>query len=67
MTITVEQLERWLGVTSEMEHLEFKAAQNNFHFDKLVFIRAANDGGPLFFYKYNKNNWLQFASKCLCN
>lgn len=47
MTITVEQLEKWLVMDSETEHLEFKEAKNNFHFEKLVdyCVALANEGG----------------------
>lgn len=46
MTITLDQLQDWLNAT-EGEHLEFKEAKNNFHFDKLVKYCAAlaNEGG----------------------
>jgi hypothetical protein len=46
MTATVAQLAEWLR-GKENEHLEFKEARNNFHFDKLVKYCAAlaNDGG----------------------
>jgi ATP-dependent DNA helicase RecG len=46
MTITNQQLQEWL-TASENEHLEFKEAKNNFHFEKLVKYCAAlaNEGG----------------------
>ena len=42
----VRQLQRWL-TARENEHLEFKEARNNFHFEKLVKYCAAlaNEGG----------------------
>jgi ATP-dependent DNA helicase RecG len=44
--ITLSQLADWLNA-DENEHLEFKQAKNNFHFDKLVKYCAAlaNEGG----------------------
>lgn len=46
MTVTPRQLDDWL-CKSENEHLEFKEARNNFHFEKLVKYCAAlaNEGG----------------------
>lgn len=46
MTATPQQLQQWLTV-KETEHLEFKEAKNNFHFEKLVKYCAAlaNEGG----------------------
>src|SRR3954447_9245600 len=46
MTITSQQLQQWLGA-KENEHLEFKEAKANFHFEKLVKYCAAlaNEGG----------------------
>lgn len=46
MTVTLQQLQQWL-TSREDEHLEFKEAKNNFHFDKLVKYCAAlaNEGG----------------------
>jgi ATP-dependent DNA helicase RecG len=46
MTITVDQFRQWL-LGREGEHLEFKEAKNNFHFEKLVKYCAAlaNEGG----------------------
>ena len=46
MTVSNQQLQEWLNA-SENEHLEFKEAKNNFHFDKLVKYCAAlaNEGG----------------------
>jgi len=46
MTVTNQQLQEWLNAT-ENEHLEFKEAKHNFHFDKLVKYCAAlaNEGG----------------------
>lgn len=35
MSVTIDQLKEWLG-RRENEHLEFKQAKSNFHFDKLV-------------------------------
>jgi ATP-dependent DNA helicase RecG len=47
MTVSIEQLEKWLIVPSETEHLEFKEAKNNFHFENLVeyCVALANEGG----------------------
>jgi len=47
MTVTLEQLDQWLTLPSETEHLEFKEAKNNFHFEKLVeyCVALANEGG----------------------
>ena len=46
MTATSQQLQEWL-TAKEDEHLEFKEAKANFHFDKLVKYCAAlaNEGG----------------------
>ena len=46
MTVTQQQLEEWLNARED-EHLEFKEAKNNFHFEKLVKYCAAlaNEGG----------------------
>jgi len=46
MTVTLQQLQHWL-TSREDEHLEFKEAKQNFHFDKLVKYCAAlaNEGG----------------------
>jgi ATP-dependent DNA helicase RecG len=46
MTPSSQQLQEWLGAR-EGEHLEFKEAKNNFHFEKLVKYCAAlaNEGG----------------------
>ncbi len=46
MTASVHQLQEWLGA-KENEHLEFKEAKQNFHFEKLVKYCAAlaNEGG----------------------
>ena len=46
MTATLAQLEEWLR-GREHEHLEFKEARHNFHFEKLVKYCAAlaNEGG----------------------
>jgi ATP-dependent DNA helicase RecG len=46
MIVTSQQLQQWLGA-KESEHLEFKEAKNNFHFEKLVKYCAAlaNEGG----------------------
>jgi ATP-dependent DNA helicase RecG len=46
MTLTDRQIDDWLR-GKENEHLEFKEAKNNFHFDKLVKYCAAlaNEGG----------------------
>jgi len=47
MSITREQFEKWLVTPTETEHLEFKEAKNNFHFEKLVeyCVALANEGG----------------------
>jgi ATP-dependent DNA helicase RecG len=46
MSVTIQQLQQWLAA-KENEHLEFKEAKNNFHFEKLVKYCAAlaNEGG----------------------
>jgi ATP-dependent DNA helicase RecG len=46
MTVTSQQLQQWLSA-KESEHLEFKEAKQNFHFEKLVKYCAAlaNEGG----------------------
>ena len=46
MTTTSQKLQQWLNA-KESEHLEFKEAKNNFHFEKLVKYCAAlaNEGG----------------------
>lgn len=46
MTASLKQLQEWLNA-KEDEHLEFKEAKNNFHFEKLVKYCAAlaNEGG----------------------
>jgi len=46
MSVTTQQLQQWLNA-KENEHLEFKEAKNNFHFEKLVKYCAAlaNEGG----------------------
>jgi ATP-dependent DNA helicase RecG len=46
MTASIQQLQEWLNA-KEDEHLEFKEAKANFHFDKLVKYCAAlaNEGG----------------------
>jgi ATP-dependent DNA helicase RecG len=46
MTVTNQQLQQWLNA-KENEHLEFKEAKANFHFEKLVKYCAAlaNEGG----------------------
>lgn len=46
MTITVQDIDAWLG-NPEDEHLEFKEAKNSYDFDKLVLYCAAlaNEGG----------------------
>ena len=36
MNVTLEELRRWMDMPSENEHLEFKEAKHNFHFDTLV-------------------------------
>ena len=47
MTVTIEQLEKWIAAPSENEHLEFKEAKNRFDFEKLVSycVALANEGG----------------------
>ena len=46
MTVTARQIDEWLRA-KEDEHLEFKEAKNNFHFESLVKYCAAlaNEGG----------------------
>ncbi len=43
---SAEQLQHWMDA-KEDEHLEFKEAKNNFHFEKLVdyCVALANEGG----------------------
>lgn len=36
MATTIPQIDALLNVRSEDEHLEFKEATNNFHFEELV-------------------------------
>jgi ATP-dependent DNA helicase RecG len=36
MSVTLEELHQWMAMPSENEHLEFKEAKNNFHFETLV-------------------------------
>lgn len=45
--MTVEELKILLTVRSENEHIEFKEAKSNFHFEKLVdyCVALANEGG----------------------
>lgn len=47
MSVTLEQLDRWLLAPSEDEHLEFKEAKNDYDFEKLVgyCVALANEGG----------------------
>lgn len=47
MNVTLELLDQWLLAPSEGEHLEFKEAKNNFHFEKLVdyCVALANECG----------------------
>ena len=47
MSVTITQLEKWLDIPSEDEHLEFKEAKNRFDFEKLVgdCVALANEGG----------------------
>lgn len=47
MATTPEQIDALLTVRSEDEHLEFKEAANNFHFEELVdyCVALANEGG----------------------
>ena len=47
MTVTIEQIEKWMATPSENEHLEFKEARNRFDFEKLVgyCVALANEGG----------------------
>lgn len=47
MHVTLTQLQEWMDASSEDEHLEFKEAKTNFHFEKLVKYCAAiaNEGG----------------------
>ncbi|MDO8141964.1 MAG: ATP-binding protein [Candidatus Brocadiales bacterium] len=50
MTVTLDQLNAWLKVPSETEHLEFKEAKNRFDFENLVeyCVALANEGGGSF-------------------
>lgn len=45
--MTVAELNALLATRSEGEHVEFKEAKNNFHFEKLVAycVALANEGG----------------------
>ena len=45
--MTVPELDALLSTRSEGEHVEFKEAKNNFHFEKLVAycVALANEGG----------------------
>src|SRR5689334_14727941 len=45
--VTLETLHRWLSVTAENEHLEFKEAKRQFDSDKLMryCVALANEGG----------------------
>lgn len=45
--MTPQELDTLLALPEENEHVEFKAARNNFHFDKLVeyCVALANEGG----------------------
>lgn len=47
MSTTIPQIDALLTVRSEDEHLEFKEAVNNFHFEELVnyCVALANEGG----------------------
>ena len=47
MATTIPQIDALLTVRSEDEHLEFKEAANNFHFEELVdyCVALANEGG----------------------
>ncbi|HEY5604201.1 MAG TPA: ATP-binding protein [Gammaproteobacteria bacterium] len=47
MTISIEQLDKWLVLPSETEHLEFKEAKSRFDFEELVgyCVALANEGG----------------------
>ena len=47
MPTTIPQIDALLAVRSEDEHLEFKEAANNFHFEELVdyCVALANEGG----------------------
>lgn len=47
MPTTIPQIDALLTVRSESEHLEFKEAANNFHFEELVdyCVALANEGG----------------------
>ena len=46
MTVSINELQTWMN-DQEGEHLEFKEAKTNFHFEKLVkyCIALANEGG----------------------
>ena len=45
--MTIPELNALLSIRSEGEHVEFKEAKNNFHFEKLVdyCVALANEGG----------------------
>lgn len=47
MATTIPQIDALLTIRSEDEHLEFKEAANNFHFEELVdyCVALANEGG----------------------
>lgn len=47
MSTTVEELERWMSLPSETEHIEFKEAKNQFDSTKLLkyCVALANEGG----------------------
>ena len=47
MNPTLNDLQQWMGAPSETEHLEFKAAENQFDFEKLLHYCCAltNEGG----------------------
>lgn len=47
MSTTVEELERWMSLPSETEHVEFKEAKNQFDGTKLLryCVALANEGG----------------------
>lgn len=52
MSVAIEQIQKWMNVPSENEHLEFKEAKNNFDFEKLVRYCAAfanEKGGKMIF------------------
>jgi len=68
MATTIPQIDALLTVRSEDEHLEFKEASNNFHFEDLVdyCVALANEGGGRMLLGFNSaklNFEILFADK----